>query len=422
MAPAHRLYYDDSALSTFTAIVTDIREFSRTNGQSLWQIALDRTAFYPTSGGQPHDTGRLSATSRSGATLVAEIDEVVEDEDGEVWHATTKPVLAGTAVTGSIDEARRRDHMQQHSGQHLLSAVFHQRTGAATVSFHLGEEVSTIDLAAADAVAQTALLSAIEEVEREVNERIADDVAVSLRTVSRAEAEDLLAAGRVRKLPPREGSIRLVEMPGIDLNACGGTHVRALGQIGGLLIRGHERTRQGLRVEFVCGLRAVSAARRDFYVLSEAASQLSVARADTAHATFRLLTELKALTKEKQKLYEELADSHAVRLAVEEGIRGGLRLVSRTVAEHDGEYVRLLASRLVASVPSTAAILISTAEEPATLVLASNLNLRKGCGEMLKEALAEVGLRGGGSATLAHARLPRAQAEQVAAMLRAKLG
>ena len=142
-----RLYYADPSLASFDAHVSDIREVSRTQGRSLWQIALDRSAFYPTSGGQPHDTGLLTATSSGGALLQAPILAVEEDEHGEVWHTTPKPLLAGTAVRGYVDWSRRRDHMQQHSGQHLLSAVVYRQLGAATVSFHLGEMTSTIDLA-----------------------------------------------------------------------------------------------------------------------------------------------------------------------------------------------------------------------------------------------------------------------------------
>ena len=422
MASTHRLYYDDASLVSFTATVTDIREFSRTNGQSLWQIALDRTAFYPTSGGQPHDTGTLEAKAKSGATLIAQIDEVLEDEDGEVWHTTTKPVLAGTPATGTVDRARRLDHMQQHSGQHLLSAVFHELTGAATVSFHLGEQISTIDLAVEGAPAQQSFAAAIEQVERRANEHIAADLPVTLHAVSHAEAQSLLAQGKLRKLPPREGPVRLVRIHAIDLNACGGTHVSSLGQIGGLLIRGHERVKQGVRVEFVCGLRAVTVARSDYRALSEVAAALSVGRTDAPAAAARVLEESKALAKEKQKLREEIASHHAVRLAVEEHIHDGLRLVNRKFTDQDGNYVRLLASRLIASVPHTAAVLISTAEEPATLVFASNLGRPKGCGDMLKEALAAIGLRGGGSPNLAHAKLPIAQAEQIAEHLRLQLG
>src|SRR5271169_6869525 len=190
-----RLYYADPSLAIFDAHVSDIREVSRTEGRSLWQIALDRSAFYPTSGGQPHDTGTLTATSSGGALLEA-------------------PLLAGTAVRGYIDWSRRRDHMQQHSGQHLLSAVVYRQLGAATISFHLGEMTSTIDLAR-EAISPEEL----ERVEEAVNEIIAEDRAVTMRTIPRQEAEMLLAAGTLHKLPEREGDIRLIEIDDIDLNA-----------------------------------------------------------------------------------------------------------------------------------------------------------------------------------------------------------
>src|SRR5579862_7642679 len=119
-----RLYYSDSFLRDFSSRIMDIRELSRTEGQSVWQVSLERTAFYPTSGGQPHDLGTLKATSRSGAVLEVPVIAVEEDEHGEDWHQILKPLLAGTEVTGEIDLSRRLDHMQQHSGQHLLSAVF----------------------------------------------------------------------------------------------------------------------------------------------------------------------------------------------------------------------------------------------------------------------------------------------------------
>src|SRR5579883_2211238 len=209
-----RLYYDDSFLRTFSARVVDIREASRTGGLSLWQIALDRTAFYPTSGGQPFDTGTLTATSRNGAVLEIPVESVEEDEAGHVWHFTRKPLTAGTEVHGSIDWPRRLDHIQQHSGQHLLSAVFARELAAHTVSFHLGESLSTIDLATGP-IAHYSL----ERVERIANEIIAENRPVTIRTVSRDEAEKLLAEGALRKLPGREGSIRLIEIAAYDLNA-----------------------------------------------------------------------------------------------------------------------------------------------------------------------------------------------------------
>ena len=421
MPVAERLYYNDSFLHTFTARVSDIREYARTDGQSLWQIALDRTAFYPTSGGQPFDRGTLTAQARSGAALVAEIDEVIEDEDGEVWHSTRKPLLAGTEVTGSIDRARRLDHMQQHSGQHLLSAVFAEEFGARTLSFHLGEAFCTIDLAAEQGEAQNRLVAALEHVQQRVNERIAQDLPISLHTVSAEEAQALLASGKVRKLPPRSGPIRLVEIPGLDLNACGGTHVRSLGQIGSLLLRSTEQTKKALRVEFLCGLRAATAARQDFVTLASTAASLSVARESVPTATARLLAENKALAKASQRLREELVQHHALQLISEEPLDRRLRLVERSFPDRDAEYVKLLASRLVAAAPQTATILISSSVEPATLVVACSKGLTCGCGERLRAVLAARGLRGGGSPDMAQATLPYSQALEVAAQLRADL-
>jgi len=401
---SERLYYSDSFLTSFSARVADIRELSRTEGQSVWQVALDRTAFYPTSGGQPHDMGILTATSRSGAALEIPVVAVEEDEQGEIWHHSLKPLLAGTEIQGQVDWTRRFDHMQQHSGQHLLSAIFVRELHAPTVSFHLGETSSTIDLAV-DALAH----HSIERVERVANELIGEDRAMTVRNVDRVAAHALLAAGELRKLPERAGAIRLIEIADCDLNACGGTHVRSTGQIGSLLIRGVERVRQGVRVEFVCGLRAVTTARQDYSALSRSASLLSMPRTDVPSGVERLVAEAKASAKELHKLREELATYHAIRLAVEEQIIDRLRLVRRTFADRDVEYVKLLASRLVASVPQTVALLVSAQQEPALVVLARSGDLDFHAGNLMREALAALGLRGGGSPDLAQGQVPHDQ-------------
>jgi alanyl-tRNA synthetase len=410
-----RLYYLDPSLASFDARVSDIREVSRTQGRSLWQIALDRSAFYPTSGGQPHDTGTLTATSSGGALLEAPILAVEEDDQGEVWHTTPKPLLAGTAVRGYIDWSRRRDHMQQHSGQHLLSAVVYRQLGAATVSFHLGEMTSTIDLAR-EAISQEEL----ERVEDVVNEIIAEDRAVTMRTIPRQEAEMLLAAGTLHKLPDREGDIRLIEIDDNDLNACGGTHVEATGQIGGLLIRGTERMRQGIRVEFVCGLRAVVTARRDLATLTHAATALSIGRLDVAEAVDRLLAESKAANKSRQKLTEELAGYHAASL-LQHPVHGDRRVVRLTFADQDTGYVKLLASRLIASSSQTCALLATTQEEPARVVVAASVDLKMDCGTLLREALAAYGLRGGGSPSMAQGQIPKHHLDDLFNALEARL-
>jgi alanyl-tRNA synthetase len=396
-----RLYYHDSALRSFQARVADIRELSRTAGQSIWQIALDRTAFYPTSGGQPFDTGMLRASSRSGAVLEIPVLEVEEDETGFIWHATPKPITAATEVEGVVDWDRRRDHMQQHSGQHLLSAVFAHELNAHTVSFHLGEETSTIDLNIS-AMAQASL----ERVERIANEIIAENRSVRVLTVSREEAEKLQAEGKLRKLPPREGAIRLIEIEEYDLNACGGTHVQGTGQIGGLFLRGTEKVRQGIRVEFVCGLRAVTEARREHALLTHTAAVLSLRRQEIPEAVERLISDAKVGGKERQRLRESLADYQAIALARGAVTKGNIRLVRQTLPGEDAMYIRLLASRIAASEPDLVALLASTAEDPAAIVLAAGFGTSISCGELVKAELAQIGLRGGGSRDLAQGQIP----------------
>jgi alanyl-tRNA synthetase len=397
-----RLYYADPSLASFDAHVSDIRELSHTHGRSLWQIALDRSAFYPTSGGQPHDTGVLTATSSGGALLEAPILAVEEDEQGEVWHTTPKPLLAGTLVRGYVDWSRRRDHMQQHSGQHLLSAVVYRQLGAATLSFHLGEMTSTIDLAR-EAISPEEL----ERVEDAVNEIIAENRPVTMRTIPRVEAEMLLAAGTLHKLPDREGEIRLIEIDEIDVNACGGTHVEATGQIGGLLIRGTERMRQGVRVEFVCGIRAMVTARQDLITLTRTAAALSVGRIDVGDAVDRLLAEGKAANKGRQKLTEELAGYQASSLLLEVSSQPGQKVLRQIFADRDAGYLKLLASRMITSAPKTCVLLASTQEEPARLIVAASSDAGIDCGTLLREALAAYGLRGGGSPSMAQGQISK---------------
>src|SRR5215475_13173021 len=140
-----RLYYNDSFLYEFDAQVADLREMTRQGTVSTWMVRLDRTAFYPTSGGQPFDIGTLTAFSKSGAELKVKVEDVFEDESGEVWHRTDKVLEPGARVHGTIDCVRRRDHMQQHSGQHVLSAAFIRLFSYPTVSFHMGDEACSID-------------------------------------------------------------------------------------------------------------------------------------------------------------------------------------------------------------------------------------------------------------------------------------
>jgi alanyl-tRNA synthetase len=303
---AERLYYDaaagDVATLEFRAVVTDVRLDSHAVGQSgqkeqVWQVALDRTAFYPAGGGQPWDTGLLVATAKSGAVLEVLVERVEEDEAGEVWHYVRKPLPEGTEIVGRVDADRRMDLAQQHTGQHLLSAMFLKELGAATVSFHLGADSVTIDLAV-EKVSEEEL----RRVEAAANRLIYEDRAMRPRWVEREEAEAMLARGELRKLPERAGRMRIVEMEGVEFNACGGTHVGSTGAIGGLLVRRVEKVKQGQRVEFCCGLRAVRMAARDYALLRQTGLLLSVGAADIPDRVQRLQEDKKAAVKELAKV------------------------------------------------------------------------------------------------------------------------
>jgi len=416
-----RLYPADSFLREFDATVTEIQELSHRDGRSLWRLALDRSAFYPTGGGQPHDIGHLVATARSGAELTAEIIGVEEDEQGEVWHHTAKPLAPGTSVRGVVDWTRRLDHMRQHSGQHLLSATFFQVCGAPTVSFHLGETVSTIDLATEKLPAETLL-----RVESLANGIIADDVPFTVAIVPHAQAEAWLASGDLRKLPPRAGDFRIVQIgvgndcAPFDRNACGGTHVGSSGQIGGLHLRGMEKVREGWRVEFVCGLRAVRAARGDFQALTEAARNLSVGLEEVPEAVARMQTEGKQSAKKIEAQGLELAQFRAAELVRQTPVENGLRVVRLVLSPPGADSpaeAKLLASRLTAQAKSTVAIFAWQAVEgtaPATVIFARSADVALDCGAVLRQALAENNGRGGGSKEMAQGSVAR---EQVASVM-----
>lgn len=311
---AERLYYASAALE-FEAVVTDIRLVAREGEGSLWQISLDKTAFYPEGGGQPWDTGVLVAVARSGVTLEVPVERVEEDEAGEVWHYVRKPLVAGTAVTGYVDADRRVDHEQQHSGQHLLSAMFLREVGARTVSFHLGalrdgEGTSTIDLALREGM-ERLREEDLARVEEAANRVVAEGRPLIAHWVQPELAQLMLERGDLRKLPEREGPMRIVQMQGIEFNACGGTHVANTGAIGAITLRKIEKVKKGWRVEFCCGLRAVRAARRDYALLTGTAKILSVGAVDLPERVTKLMENLKSALKDVKRVEAELRKSGA---------------------------------------------------------------------------------------------------------------
>ena len=289
---SERLYYTDAYLVEFDAVVRDVVQRN-----DRWKVTLDRTAFYPTSGGQPFDTGTIGE---------ANVLDVFEQEDGTIGHLVDRELETNSRVRGHVDWSRRFDHMQQHTGQHLLSAAFEREAGAKTVSFHLGTSASTIDLdkeLPADQIAR---------VEDAVNGILWEDREVCVKFVTANEAAKL----PLRKDPAREGELRIVEIKDYDLSACGGTHVNRTGAIGVIAIAGVERFKGGLRVEFVCGGRAVRTFRALKNSVSGSVRLLSVLPDELPSAIEKLQAAGRSQQKSQEGLYERLAAHEAASLAV----------------------------------------------------------------------------------------------------------
>jgi alanyl-tRNA synthetase len=408
-----RLYYQDSFLYDFDAEVRDVVESPRP------ALILDRTAFYPASGGQGFDTGWI--TSNSDAKF--RVTEVADMEGGRVVHYLEAPLhdsqkevlKPGTRVYGQIDAARRRDHMQQHSGQHVLSAAFIRLYNMPTVSFHMADDYCSIDL---DTPALTK--EQIESAERLANEIILENRAVDIRFVTREEAGKL----GLRKVPVTDrDELRIIDIRDWDLSACGGTHVNQTGQIASILLRKAEKVRQGWRVEFVAGQRAVATARRDFTALTEAAALFSAHIYDVPQQARKSLDEIRTLRKQREQSQEELAAAQAAAMLAETAETNGRKLVVRTLTDRDLNFVKLLAQKLTRLCTNAVALLATTSPQP-SLVFAQSAGQPFDMGALMKETMAKLGGRGGGSKDLAQGGMPNADGidatlNAIAAMLAA---
>jgi alanyl-tRNA synthetase len=363
-----RLYYNDSYLTRFRARVVDANPERN-------RIYLDRTAFYPTSGGQPFDTGTLG-----GAAVVEVIDE------GERIAHVTATVVTDTEVEGVVDQTRRADHRQQHTGQHLLSAVFIQLLDAPTVSFHLGAETCTVDI-------QRDALSAddIRAVEKRANELVLENRAVTV------EFRDSAADLGLRKPSDRAGELRIVTIAELDRSACGGTHVRATGEIGPILIRKLDRIRGIVRVEFICGMRAVLRARADFEALAAVSRALSCPLDEAPLLVATQQERLQTAERARARLATELASNDGRELwRATPQATSGRRVAIRTVLAFTDE-VRALALSFAAG---ESACFLAIAQNPPGILLATSADSLH-AGNVLKAALTKHGGRGGGNAALA---------------------
>jgi alanyl-tRNA synthetase len=388
-----RLYYHDSFLYNFDA---EVRELPATERPA---IILDRTAFYPTSGGQVHDTGWIVSGDQK-----LRVTEVADAEDGRIVHyleAPVKDLQPGTRVQGQVDATRRHDHMQQHSGQHVLSAAFVKLFDMPTVSFHMADDYCSIDLETANLAKEQ-----VEQAERLANEIILENRPVDIRFVTRDEAGKL----GLRKLPPTErDELRLIDIRDFDLSACGGTHVSQTGQIGCILLRKVERVRQGYRVEFVAGQRAVATARRDFTTLTETAALFSAHIYDVAQQAGKALEEVKSLRKQREQSQEELAAAQAAAILAETAESGGRKLILRTFSDREMNSLKLLAQKLTRLAPNVVALLSSITPQP-SLVFAQSAGQPFDMGALMKQIMAKFAGRGGGSKDMAQGGLSDASA------------
>lgn len=368
-----RLYYTDPYVTEFDAIVEHVEDVG---GRPM--AILDRTAFYPTSGGQPFDIGTLGDSR---------VVEVVDREDGAVGHVLDRPVPHGAHVHGAIDWPRRFDHMQQHTGQHLLSAAFDRLLGVRTVSFHLGSDSSTIDL--------NRDLSATEiaKAEADASRIVWEDRSVMIRFIDAAEAATI----GLRKESGRTGSLRIIDVADYDRSACGGTHVARTGAVGIIAVQSWGRFKGGTRIGFVCGARALKAfgALRD--VVAESVRRLSVLPAELPAAIERVQAESKDLKKLLKAQQERLAEQEAATLTARALPLGSAKLVAEVQAL-DAVALKSLAIA-IAGRPSHIVLLVSSSP-PGLIVVARSKDIELDARDVLGRLIDQFGGKGGGTAAI----------------------
>ncbi len=391
-----RLYYSDAYLRTFTARVTDRLEV---NGQPA--VILDRSAFYPEGGGQPADHGTLNDADV--------IDVIARDADEDVLHILATPDVPDV-VTGTVDDARRFDLMQQHTGQHILSQAFVQAANAETVSFHLNPDpldgALTIDL-------NTAALSpqAIDRAEDIANTIVFEDRPVTARFVT----DDELRALPLRKPPKVDGAIRIVTIDHFDWSACGGTHVARTGEVGLIKLVKLDRRSGETRVEFRCGRRALLDYRRKHQLLSQVSSDLTIGFWELDQAIGRMQADAKTVRKQLAEAESRLQQYEAQDLLHAIELRGDFGLIVQAWPNRDAAYLKRMANLLIAR-PRTVALLGATGAATA-LMFARSKDLSIDLAKLLKETAAQLGGKGGGSPDFAQAGGPLVSEDRLRASL-----
>lgn len=381
-----RLFFRDGYRTEFEARILERREH-----EGRPAVVLDKTCFYPESGGQPWDTGTLS-----GAPVVQVVEEgesilhVLADESGP------GPALeTGAAVSGRIDWPRRFDHMQQHTGQHILSAAFEEVCEGETVGFHLGEASCTVDIDRAPLSDEQ-----IAAVERLSNQIVFEDREVIAGFVDRDE----LASMPLRKMPVVEGPVRIVQVAGFDWSPCGGTHVSHTGQIGPIKVSRVERRKKTLRIYFLCGWRALADIAHKQQVVGELTAHLTTSEDELLSSVERLEVEGKRLRRALSEAQMALLEHEVVQWREGALSISGLRTVSMVFADRDVNVVREAARRLTAA--SGFVALLAVSEPRPQLVFASSEDVAADMGQLMGAACGVIGGKGGGRPHLAQGGAP----------------
>ena len=377
-----RLYYQDSYLKEFKAKV--LRKLKIDNQPA---VVLDETAFYPTSGGQPYDKGFIQDIP---------VIEVVEEGD-EIIHILKEELKEkiNSEVVGKIDWKRRFDHMQQHLGQHILSGALMEIWGAETVSFHLGEEVCTLDIAK-----ERLTEGEVKEAEECTNEIILKNRPVKCYFV---EGEEEIKRLNLRKIPEKTGKIRIIEVEDFDLSACGGTHCRAAGEVGLIKITKWEKRGEKTRLEFICGRRAWE----DYFwkneLIKNISNKLTIKDSELGEAIDRILVERKEIGKELKEYKEKLQEYEAKKMIDECSLRDDrIKVINKVFEEENFQEVRELIQKII-NLDESVVVLFGVKKGGAKILFACSRALKYDMNGLTREAAKFIEGQGGGAPNFAQA-------------------
>ncbi|MFD2445601.1 DHHA1 domain-containing protein [Bacillus sp. CGMCC 1.16607] len=374
-----KLYYQDSYIQTFSTNL--IKQSKDEDGH--WYVIIEKTAFYPTGGGQPFDQGTINEHK------VLNVEEV----DGEIRHYLEQPLPESMEqLNGQIDWERRFDHMQQHAGQHILSAAFEELFGYSTVGFHLGNEVLTIDLDTETFSEKEAL-----DAEKLANQIILESRPIETKWVSLEEVSDY----PLRKQLSVSENIRLVIIPEFDYNGCGGTHPNSTGEVGMIKILDWSRQSKKTRIQFVCGNRVWHQLHRKQHIILELSKLLNSPEEGMVQSLNRLLDQVKSVDKRSDELSKMILQYEAKELQENSTMDNGIALITKVFQDRSMKEMQMLARMIVTEAKDVIVLLISENESQLQVVAARGEALKVSMKDLLASLLPSINGKGGGNDSFA---------------------